>query len=239
MVMIALDHTVLVDINGKTGGGYYKRDYCGLHWQKNPERIIPPTAYELQQRKFFEYVSHKWSYEAFQGSRKDRYSWTLYAAQHPKQNKKGETKFMSPFTAFMSVNIQRLIENRLILWHAPGIADPPPPPRLAIPTFDYENYGLFRCHIQLIFPRRMKTTIFDTPPLIDFTLHTSLYSGLYTDWEIHRAVAKRWLHSQKLELDFKNWFLPGNSSVRYHRGHWGFKTLEDDRSYGSFTPILR
>lgn len=234
MVMVTLDHTVLVDINGKVDGEHWRRDQCGLHLQKNPERTSPPTEYELQQRKFFETVCHKWSHQGFQGTYQDRKSWSVYAEKHPRKNKKGETKIMTPFTAFLSVNIQRLIENQPILWHAPGVEDSPPPPRLEPPSISYENYGWFKCHVWLTFPQAMKILSSTTPPLKDFRLDWSIYPYPYTSYETHRPVAIGWLSNRVLELDFKTYYVPGHSTLKYSRGSRSFLTRKDNRAYGSF-----
>lgn len=235
MVMIALNHTVLTDINGKLGGGHYKYDKCGLHFQTNPRRRRAATEYELVERKFFQIISHHWGTYNFKGTKEDRASWNEYGKQHPKKNKKGETVKLSGYLAFKSVNIPRLIENQPILYHAPGITTPPPPPRLGIEAVLYHNVSLVESEVYIFFPQEMKTGLVDTPPLADFEMHLSMFDD--KDFPLWRwtPISKEWISNHCLKLTFNTriW-QSGYIVIRYRRGNRPFKTLAADRAYGSF-----
>lgn len=235
MVMIALDHAILTDINGKFGGGHYKYDKCGLHFQTNPPRRKAPTEYELEQRKFFRSAQRHWSQESFEGTYNDRYSWTYYGRQHPKQNKKGETKALSGFNAFLSVNIPRLIEGQPVLYHAPGITDPPPPPRLKNPTIEIYNTPPWGCYILIVFPQPMETGLVYTPPLADFTLTSVLLDLISSKIGEFKPVSKTWVNAWSLHLDFNIQISPSLWHFGYKRGNRAFETAAAPaRNYGSF-----
>src|SRR3972149_4572499 len=103
MTMIALDHSVLVDINGKLGGTNYRKDKCGLHWQTKPPKRKRKSKYEDEQRKFFARATYYWGEFRQESTKKARDSWALYGAEHLITNKKGQQKKMSAYQAFMSI----------------------------------------------------------------------------------------------------------------------------------------
>lgn len=237
--MLSLDHSVISDINGKQGSGYYRNDRCGAHWQENPRKHHTASEAELLQRQFFSITSSLWSPESFGGTKKDRESWTTFGNQIRVPNKKGELIKLSGYLAFKAVNIPRLIENQPIVWSAPIESTPPPPPRLIEPTAGYDNFGFNQCEVWLRFPQDMKTTGDKTPPLQDFSLHLSLFNDRDICLKKWAPYSIEWTATDILVLrfhtsinDYKHHFL------KYTRGNMHFELEENVRAYGSFYGVF-
>lgn len=102
------------DINGKFGGVRYRRDNCGLHMEKIPDKRPPEWWKPMPQNKAFgkcttAYSNHKWLPIELD-------LWWMWCAAHPRKNKKGDTYYLHPFLAFMTVNIKRLRDGKEIIF---------------------------------------------------------------------------------------------------------------------------
>jgi len=105
MVMLKLASPI-TDINGKLGGVYFRSDQCGPHIQALPRKVERDHGNETSSQKRFRralsaWIRHKWT-------QADLDQWWLWSADHPVKNKKGEIRYLTPFLAFLSVNIKRL-----------------------------------------------------------------------------------------------------------------------------------
>lgn len=105
MVMIK-NSTPIAERRGRFGGGYYKKDQFGQHFQVKHYRKYTPSAAQLEQRKFFTqirnfWISYPWSDIEIEG-------WRIWARWHPIKNKLGETRVLNPWQAFLRVNLARL-----------------------------------------------------------------------------------------------------------------------------------
>lgn len=114
-----------VDINGKLGGGIWRGDQCRKHVQKPPKKPAKPSdpTKRTKQQKCFSkalYLYKKWTPLGPGWTE----AWWRWAADHPIKNKKGETVYLNPFTAFMSYNIQKCLADKPMdlfpLEHIPG-----------------------------------------------------------------------------------------------------------------------
>lgn len=114
MVMIKLGPP-LIDINGKYNGEIYRRDQCGIHWQRPPRREDrEPSEKQKLRRKAFRRLIIIWFNELTLEMILD---WTRWSETHPKKNKKGETIFWTGFNWFVHFNINRILEDfPPILW---------------------------------------------------------------------------------------------------------------------------
>lgn len=96
---------MLTDLNGKLGGVSARGDVCGIHIQKQP-RVIrgQPSEEQLTQRDSWKAVCSYWKrYMTGEGEQ----IWWVWCANHPIVNKKGEELFLTPFQAFLHVNVPR------------------------------------------------------------------------------------------------------------------------------------
>ena len=248
MVQVVLDHTVISDINGKFGGGYFKRAGCGLHYQQNPRKRGKGTEYQQFQNSAFARACQKWGISQWGGTEIDRYSWVEYCNFHPIKNKKGETCRMSEYSAFLSVNVPRIIENQPIIWHAPGTSDAPPPPRKAKPQPTLIIVSDTEIRVNLWFDNPMNTSI--TPNLADFQAQTWM-TGTGTFGDLHfpgttilsvqaeaTAYAAEWFEDDLLILRFKITTKDYYINFFYVRGNTYFENVNTWR-YGSFGFRLR
>lgn len=104
MVMVKLSSPV-TNIAGSVKGSNWREDKCGKHLQKNPRRLPKPTRQGNQVSWFSKAL-------AFFSRNKSGYidaqnNWWLWSYSHPITNKKGETVYLNPFTAFLSYNMLR------------------------------------------------------------------------------------------------------------------------------------
>lgn len=106
--------TPISNITGKQGGIIHREDQCGPHIQAFPRLIEhEPTAAQKKRRKAFRtLITHLRKFSPFQAA-----DWQAYANAHPKKNKKGETKTLSWWSAFVGYNINRVIaDERIAYW---------------------------------------------------------------------------------------------------------------------------
>ena len=237
MVQIVLDHTVISDINGKLGGGYFKRAGCGMHYQQNPRKRGKGSIYQVTQNSFFRTVKNAWTNENFQGGKPERDSWYRYARDHPVKNKKGETKILTPQTMFYKFNIVRVIEGQPILYMAPQADVTEPPPRLVWPTTTGTRNIAGEAVVVLRFPQEMKKA--SGSVMRDVRLHriiVNLWDPFPNDQQ-QSPYYLEWISDTEVAIYFTmdnnkpRWYL------EYRREQSAFNTAEN-RSYGSFRVIV-
>ncbi len=107
MAMVKLSGDI-IDINGTVGGSVWRVDVCGQHVQAFP-RIIDDKQPTSQQRAFT-MAKNAWMTHIWQQSEIDK--WWIWCYDHPKKSKKGETMYLHPFLAFLSVNIKRILKGK-------------------------------------------------------------------------------------------------------------------------------
>lgn len=100
------------NISGKVGGVIFRSDVCGPHIQAFP-RIIKPRK-ESKSQKAFTRAKNAWSERKWTQYELDL--WWVWCYNHPKTNKKGETTYLHPFLAFLSVNTKRILDGKEIIY---------------------------------------------------------------------------------------------------------------------------
>lgn len=109
MVMIKLDGFI-EDINGKVGGVKYRRDNCGYHMEEIKQFYKSPTNKQRAQRSRFRAATAFWKSIVLTAS--ERSLWWGWCLMHPRVNEKGESFFLHPQLAFLSVNVLLLGESK-------------------------------------------------------------------------------------------------------------------------------
>jgi len=233
--MLALDHSVIVDINGKLGGVNYRKDKCGLHMQQNPPKRKRKSKYEDAQRKSFREVVNYWGQRRQKISVEDEKSWSTYANKHYIQNKKGETKKMSAYQAFVSVNLPRRIENLPIISNPDQIGIDTDGQRLTAPyaTSNWPNPTTLE--VTLHFPQQMNADLYYTPPLEDFDIMQLTSFGIGKAYDQWKPYAYYWYDDSQLVLVFKVAITNNPTTIKYTKSSAKLLTYEENRSYGSFT----
>lgn len=122
MAMAKLSDGV-IEIEGKFGGSIFRKDQCGQHIQAYGRDIdSEPTLKQVTRRNAFARIMH---YIPSHATVWFVQSWSQYAYEHPKKNKKGETYFLDWWQIFLSFNINSVIEGNPIQQLPPGY--PPEP----------------------------------------------------------------------------------------------------------------
>jgi len=111
--MIKTDGTI-TNITGKIGGNIYHRDRYSLHIKPKTYRPHQPSTSQKTQRSYFNQVKNCWLSHAW--TRRESLLWWNYCWQHPKKNKQGETRYLHPWLAFLSVNIKRLANSHPVIY---------------------------------------------------------------------------------------------------------------------------
>ena len=117
MAMVVLQNP-LTEIDGELGGNIFRWDQCRQHAQAPQRRINRDDDGRMDQNRAFRrcltaWLSHPWT-------RDELDLWYLYCRDHPIQNKKGETTYMHPMLAFLSVNIKRILNGDPIIFTPPN-----------------------------------------------------------------------------------------------------------------------
>lgn len=224
MVMVALDHSIISDINGKQGGINWRRDHCGLHAQVNPGPKKPPTDRQSTFRYFFVKAQRSWIYMFYYGAPGDYESWIAWAKSHPVKNKKGQTVHLSAYTAFLSVNIQRLTDGLSISLQAPDT--PPPPPLVNKPAMNVHSYIPLRIEIDLTFDKNMLTDPAHTPALTDFNILTGGFIKRKFDWGFEFPTKLEWINDRTLRLTGVGAWPMLHSGINYWYGKRRLTTTE-------------
>lgn len=117
MVMIKTGNPI-VEIEGQIKGDVYRKDNCGQHIQAAPRKIkhVPSWLQKRRQRAFRVMLSRYLHII----THRQRVLWQQWTFSHPRKSKKGKVYFMPPHMAYLSVNINRYIED------LPLYDDPPP-----------------------------------------------------------------------------------------------------------------
>jgi hypothetical protein len=115
MVMVKFSDPA-VDIEGKVSGVYYRHDQCINHIQAMP-RVVDRFE-KSPQNKAFTRAKNAWSSHQWTQSEIDK--WWIWCYDHPKKNKKGETVYLHPFLAFLSVNTKRILTGKEIVITPPS-----------------------------------------------------------------------------------------------------------------------
>lgn len=114
MAMIKLGPDI-ENLSGKVGGNIYRSDVCGPHIQGYPRIVHPRKESESQiafRRAQSAWLSHKWTQSELD-------AWWIWCYNHPRTNKKGETIYLHPFLAFLSVNSKRILAGEEIIYTPP------------------------------------------------------------------------------------------------------------------------
>lgn len=104
MTMVKLGDGI-TEINGKQAGNVWRRDNCGQHVQKTPRRVETKTNAQWNQRAAWIKCCNYWLNNA---TAEIEDMWWLWSYNHPITNKKGETRFLTPFNAYMKYNLPRV-----------------------------------------------------------------------------------------------------------------------------------
>lgn len=104
MVMVRLS-TPLSNIAGAVKGSNWREDKCGKHLQQNP-RTLPKPIQQGSQVDWFSKAIYFFQRHQSEYSQATN-NWWLWSVKHPTTNKKGETRYLNPFTAFLSYNMLR------------------------------------------------------------------------------------------------------------------------------------
>lgn len=111
MAMVKTDGTI-TELEGKEGGQIWRYDQCKQHLQAYP-RIIDKEGSPQQwmrRRAFIRLMS----YIPRHATVEFVHRWSLYAYHHPKITKKGKVTILTWHCAFLSYNINRVIEGQPI-----------------------------------------------------------------------------------------------------------------------------
>jgi hypothetical protein len=99
------------DTEGKVGGDVYRHDQCLNHIQKMPREV---EHGETPQQKAFSRCINAWKSHVWNTEELNR--WWLWSSKHPQKGRKGDISYLTPFMAFMKVNVKRVLHNMPIIW---------------------------------------------------------------------------------------------------------------------------
>jgi hypothetical protein len=190
MVMLRLDHTFVSDINGRFGGGHFKYDKCGAHFQQNPRRGQKISLWQKIDRDAYDKSMNLWRHMDSDDARLQIRNWARWAKAHPIKNKKGELKIMSAYNAFMSVNMDRILSGKEPLMSP----YPEEPPKLCPPTMYVVISSPGTKRIILVFPQEMVTDPDYTPDISDFIINEP-------KWRVYGTGTVHWLNRYTLYID--------------------------------------
>lgn len=116
MVLIRTGSGV-TDIRGSIAGNVFTRDKSGLHCNPHGRTIKKRSNLQDKRRRAYRQCVNSWNNSI---TTHDRRLWLNFSQHHPKKNKIGDRITLTPFAAFLSINIYRAYNDVSLL------STPPP-----------------------------------------------------------------------------------------------------------------
>ncbi len=116
MAMVKLSAGI-TEIEGKSGGDVWRKDQCGQHVQAAPRHVDKYASYRQKKRRraYLKCMNYIREHATVEFAAR----WQIYANQHPRKNKKGESYTLAWWQQFMSINIKRVYNDLEILQYPP------------------------------------------------------------------------------------------------------------------------